>query len=325
MALLFKKIVFLSFFLPALFMGVSACVKTQEAPKNTEGEQKRIEFLIIDNETIYQDDFFNFASTTLREMSEDSYDNVDVKNSLIESFINHRLLLREALQRDIQIDNKKIGAVLESFSSEKGAQDLKVYSGSYETDNKKLAELMRQRLLVEALINQIASSSIKINENQVREYYDKNDRTLTQDYRAHLLHIFTKNQETAEKAMSELKRGLSFNEVAERYSEGPEKSTGGDLGYVSKNDFPEIFGVAFNLAPGKISDIVKSDYGYHIFLVKKFEKPKKMSYDSVKTSIYLDLYAKEQEKKTKELLDELYKNTKINRVSDINLHDFTNK
>lgn len=321
----FTKIVFLAFFLPALFVGVSACVKTEETPKINTTEQKRVPVLILDNETVYQDDFFDFASTTLREMSEDSYDNQEVKNSLIESFINHRLLLREALRRGIQIDNKKIGSVLESFSSEKGAQDLKVYSGSYETDNKKLAELMRQRLLVEALISQVANSSIKINENQVRDYYDKNDKTLTQDYRAHLLHIFTKNQGIAEKAMAELKRGLSFNEVAERYSEGPEKSTGGDLGYVSKNDFPEIFGIAFKLAPGKISDIVKSDYGYHIFLVKKFEKPRKMDYDSVKTSIYLDLYAKEQEKKTKELLDELYKNTKIDRISDINLHDFTNK
>lgn len=320
-----KNYVFLAILLPVLLLVIAACMKKENAPKEPTPSQTRIAFIILDDQTIYQDDFFDFASTTLREMNEDSYDNKEVQKALIDSFLDHRLLLREALKRGIQIDNKKIGSVLESFSSEKGAQDLKVYSGSYETDNKKLAELMRQRLLVEALISQVATGSIKITEAQVKDYYDKNDKALTQDYRAHLLHIFTKDKDTAEKAMAELRRGLSFNEVAERYSEGPEKSTGGDLGNVSRNDFPEIFGIAFKLVPGKISDIVKSDYGYHIFLVKQFEKPKKIPYDNVKNSIYLDLYAKEQENKTKELLDELYKNTKIQRVNDIDLHDFITK
>lgn len=317
-----KKIA-LALLVPLLLTTVACKKKEDEQQIIKEKAQEQIPFIKIDGEILHQSDFFDFASTVLREMSEESYENPLIKENLINNFIEHRLLLKEAKKRGVQIDNKKIGSVLESFSSEKGAQDLKVYSGSYETDNNKLAELMRERLLVEALINETVGSNIKITEKQVKDYYAKNDATLMQDHQAHLLHIFTNKKETAEKAMSELKRGLSFNEVAERYSEGPERNTGGDLGFVSKNDFPEIFSAAFKLRPQQISEIMKSDYGYHIFLVKKFEKPKKMGYDSVKSKIYMELYTKEQENKTKELIDELYKNNKIERLGDIDLWTFS--
>lgn len=318
-----KKIA-VALFIPLILTAVSCKKKDDEQNILKTKAKEQIPFIKINEEILYQNDFFDFASTVLREMSEESYGNPLIKENLINNFIEHRLLLNEAKKRGMQIDNKKIGSVLESFSTEKGAQDLKVYSGSYETDNNKLAELMRERLLVEALINQTVGNNIKITEKQVKDYYNKNDATLMQDHQAHLLHIFTKNNETAEKAMSELKRGLSFNEVAERYSEGPERNTGGDLGFVSKNDFPEIFSAAFKLKPQQISQIMKSDYGYHIFLVKKFEKPKKMNYDNVKSKIYMELYTKEQENKTKELIDELYKNTKIQQLGDINLRNFPN-
>lgn len=318
-----KKIA-VALFIPLILTAVSCKKKDDEQNILKTKAKEQIPFIKINEEILYQNDFFDFASTVLREMSEESYGNPLIKENLINNFIEHRLLLNEAKKRGMQIDNKKIGSVLESFSTEKGAQDLKVYSGSYETDNNKLAELMRERLLVEALINQTVGNNIKITEKQVKDYYNKNDAALMQDHQAHLLHIFTKNNETAEKAMSELKRGLSFNEVAERYSEGPERNTGGDLGFVSKNDFPEIFSAAFKLKPQQISQIMKSDYGYHIFLVKKFEKPKKMNYDNVKSKIYMELYTKEQENKTKELIDELYKNTKIQQLGDINLRNFPN-
>ncbi len=121
--------------------------------------------------------------------------------------------------------------------------------------------------------------------------------------------------------MAELTRGLAFNEVAVRYSEGPEKEDGGDLGFIIDTDYPEIFGEAFKLKPGKISDIVKSEYGYHIFLVKEYSRSKKIDYDDVKTQIHFSLYNKEQDKKIEELINELYKNADIKYLTDINLND----
>ena len=119
--------------------------------------------------------------------------------------------------------------------------------------------------------------------------------------------------------MKELQKGLSFSEVAERYCEGPEKEYGGDLGVISEGDFPEIFAEAFKLSVGKYSDIVKSDYGYHIFFVKKVLKPKKTAYDDVKSKIYFELYSQKQEEKTREFINELYNKANIKHINDIDL------
>ena len=129
----------------------------------------------------------------------------------------------------------------------------------------------------------------------------------------------------AEKAMAELNRGLSFNEVASRYSEGPEKEDGGDLGMVEDTVYPEIFSEAFKLRVGEYSDIIKSEYGYHIFLVKEYGQAKQASYDALKTDIHFSLYNKEQNKKIEELIDELYKNALIEYLTDIKLSDYTIK
>ena len=75
-------------------------------------------------------------------MNESDFKNQEVKNYLVKNFIEHNLLLQEAQRRNIKVDEKKISAVTESFLSEAGTQDLKVYSGSYDTDAKALSEIL---------------------------------------------------------------------------------------------------------------------------------------------------------------------------------------
>ena len=235
-------------------------------------------------------------------MNESDFKNQEVKNYLVKNFIEHNLLLQEAQRRNIKVDEKKISAVTESFLSEAGTQDLKVYSGSYDTDAKALSEILREKFMVETLISDMINSNIDIKEDEIKKEYIDNYSQKEPSKKAHIFQIFTTDKQVAEKAMAELTRGLAFNEVAVRYSEGPEKEDGGDLGFI-------------------IDDIVKSEYGYHIFLVKEYSRSKKIDYDDVKTQIHFSLYNKEQDKKIEELINELYKNADIKYLTDINLND----
>lgn len=286
-------------------------------------QDNRTAYVVINGKTLYTDDFFKFASIALKEMNNKDLENNNIKKFLVDSFIEHNLLLQEAERRNIKVDEKKIGAVIESFLSESGTQDLKVYSGSYDTDAKALAEMLREKFMVETLIYDLINSNIDIKEDEIKQEYNQVYGTKEPEPKAHLFQIFTTDKQVAEKAMAELKRGLAFNEVAARYSEGPEKEEGGDLGFISDDVYPEIFGEAFKLKPGKISDIVKSEYGYHIFLVKEYRRPKKIDYNDVKTQIHFSLYNKEQDKKIEELVDELYKKADIKYLTDIDLSNFT--
>lgn len=305
----------------------SACTRENPPAATIDPVSKTasVPILDIDGKILTEEDFFDFANTVLREMDPESFGNEEVKQKLLKDFTEHNLLLMEAERRGVKVDDERIKTVLNSFRTESGSQDLKVYSGSFETDHNKLAKLMQERLIAESLLNDIINVRIVITEKDIKDYYNKNQGLAKPQAKAHILHIFTTDLEVARKAMAELKKGLSFNEVAERYSEGPEKSSGGDLGFVADSDFPEIFSEAFKLPAGKISDIVKSDYGYHIFYVKRFEKPKKISYESVKSKIQFELYSEQQEEKTRGFIDELYEKSIIKVINDVDLAHFGGK
>ncbi|MFQ6112493.1 MAG: peptidylprolyl isomerase [bacterium] len=83
-------------------------------------------------------------------------------------------------------------------------------------------------------------------------------------YRA--LQIIVKDRATAESILKELKAGADFGKLAKDKSIGPAAQRGGDLGYFNKGDFqPEFESVILNLKPGEISEIIQSEFGFHIF------------------------------------------------------------
>jgi peptidyl-prolyl cis-trans isomerase D len=72
----------------------------------------------------------------------------------------------------------------------------------------------------------------------------------------------------AEDVLKQAKAGADFAELAKKYSEDDSAKNGGDLDYFGKGKMvPEFDQVAFELAPGQISGLVKTQYGYHIIKV----------------------------------------------------------
>lgn len=83
-------------------------------------------------------------------------------------------------------------------------------------------------------------------------------------YRA--LQIIVKERAKAEDILKKLKAGADFKALAKAHSIGPAANRGGDLGYFNKGDFQQEFEtVILNLKPGEISEIVHSEFGFHIF------------------------------------------------------------
>jgi len=86
----------------------------------------------------------------------------------------------------------------------------------------------------------------------------------------------------------------SFEDVAASVSTGLEASKGGDLGFFGKGDMPPEFEeVVFKLPVGKISDIVKTPYGYHIFKVMEKTRAGSQSFNDVKDEI-VDMLKREK-------------------------------
>jgi peptidyl-prolyl cis-trans isomerase D len=90
----------------------------------------------------------------------------------------------------------------------------------------------------------------------------------------------------AEKVLAEVKKGGDFAALAKKYSEDDSKAQGGDLDYFSQGRMvPEFDAVAFSLAPGSVSDLVKSQFGFHIIKVTDKRPAATRPLDEVRTII----------------------------------------
>lgn len=143
-------------------------------------------------------------------------------------------------------------------------------------------------------------------EEEITEYYNQNKETFKEGPQAKASHILVESKEEAEKVLNEINDGMSFEEAAKKYSTCPSKEKGGDLGYFTKGRMvPEFEEAAFNMEVGKISEPVKTQFGYHIIKLEDKKESRELVLDEVRDQINQQLIGMKQNKlyldKTNEL------------------------
>ena len=148
----------------------------------------------------------------------------------------------------------------------------------------------RKKVLVEALLEQ--ESKTAVSDKDVKKFYDEN---LKPQSEVHARHILVETDTQAKDVITKLKGGADFAQLAKEVSKDP-GSDGGDLGYITKDQVVAEFGdAAFKLDKGKISDPVKSQFGWHVIKVEDKRERKPPAFDSVKDRIKVVLMQKANE------------------------------
>jgi len=154
----------------------------------------------------------------------------------------------------------------------------------------------------------LIAKKIEIDQEKIEEYYQNNIslyKTAEQRHARHILFKADKNDpeslhnEKAAKAAEILARargGEDFTELAKKYSEGPSRDSGGDLGFFGPDSMVPPFDKAvFAMKPGDISEVVKTRFGYHIILLEEIKPQSTRKLVDVRDSIIKTLQKKEAE------------------------------
>jgi peptidyl-prolyl cis-trans isomerase C len=162
------------------------------------------------------------------------------------------------------------------------------------------------------LIQKEVASEIQPDDGEVADFYKKNKPLFRLPDRIRCRHIVTSKRDKAERIRSLLDKGENFASVAQKYSESPDRENGGDLGYIARGEYPEIFEKAcFTLATGQTSDVISSEYGFHIFRVTDKQPTRQQTLPEVAEDIARTLREQKTGPKLKEWMDALYRNKKI--------------
>lgn len=160
---------------------------------------------------------------------------------------------------------------------------------------------------------------IDIDSSKIEEYYRNNIEEFQVPEQRHARHIIfqvteqdspERHQEQAKKAEEVLnlaKKGQDFSALAQEYSEGPSKDSGGDLGFFSEGQMVPSFDKAvFNMQPGEISEVVKTQFGYHIIMLEEIQEEKTRSLEEVTAEIKTLLQRKEAENLAFQVANDAY-------------------
>lgn len=206
-----------------------------------------------------------------------------------------KIIKTETEKMDISISEKELDEKIKEYIDATGGEE---EFKNYLKESDLSEDFFRENLRKELLMNkhkEAIMEDLDIEEEEAEEYFknNKDDLVLVK-----ARHILVKTEEEGQKVLNRLKNGEEFSEVAKEVSMDKQSSVlGGDLGYISKGDRVSEFDEAvFSLDVGKISEIIKTEVGYHIIEVKN----RKDTYESLKDDIGLllkeDKYLSKMEK-----------------------------
>lgn len=154
-------------------------------------------------------------------------------------------------------------------------------------------EQYKKDLVADLLVQQVLSEKAVVTDREVRDYYDEHIDEYTKEYR--VSHILVGSMEDAEK-VKELLKKRPFSWVERRHSIDRHTGPGGDLGFLSKgNMVPEFESVVFNMKVGDVSDVIESEFGYHIIMLTDVRDSRaKLEYEDVAADISRTLLRKKR-------------------------------
>ena len=205
-----------------------------------------------------------------------------IKDIVIEGLIEKELIAQEASRKGIRVPDEELENI--------AADQLQPYQGanfdqSLENQNHSVDEWkenLRLSLLRQKLIQQEVIDKIPITKREIQSYYQKHKRDIIQRRGYKVLNITLSTEEEAKAVHLQLKRRADFKELVRKHSISPDKLMDGEIGFVEKGDMPPelenaIFTLGFRNKRKRLSEVVHSQDGFHIFYLIKYRPRRRLS------------------------------------------------
>ena len=260
------------------------------------------ELVKVDDATITQGDLnaeMKIAQKILQEvrgMPAEQFESLAgmLKPQVLDDLVTRVLVNNECTRQKVVVSDEDLRKELALFKATLPANK------SYETVLKEygmtqeiLEGNIREQLKLERLLKVVPPT-----DEEIKKFYEENKAKFGAAETCHARHILIKSEKDdsaetkkAKKAKidglsKQIKDGGDFAKLAKENSDCPSKAQGGDLGAFSRGQMvPAFEKVAFGLKTNEVSDVVETDFGYHIIQMLEYTPANSPSFDDVKGKI----------------------------------------
>jgi len=276
------------------FLAISLAGCQRQQPSSRSAADQDPVIAVLSGQEIRRANFENFLKR--REVESSDARAQAPRQALFREFIVDQLLLQAARQSGVQVTDQEVaetfGALPETEASSDPAkkQDIRNY------------------LLVQKFLREKLKLADTVTADQMQRYYTDHQADFVVDDRAHVLEILAPDLKQAEQIRSKLRPRdfRTFRQIARHSSIGLTADKGGDLGIFETGQLPGDFEkVVFALKPGEISQVFRSEHGYHIFMVEEFIPRHALSFKEAEKEIFEKILGQAERKALDDYVAEL--------------------
>jgi len=263
-----------------------------------------------------------YAAQVQKQFRQQTLENLIAERLLDEQVIASQIKITET---DVTAEITKTGAqqrppmTLEEFQKRVEAQ-----GGNFAQVRKEFEKGMGYRKLMESLWG----DKIKVSDEEAKKHYDSNVKDFEKPEQVRASHILVKTAPTdpntdpnqvkaaaktkAETLLKQVKDGGDFAAIAKGNSDCPSAAQGGDLGFFTRGRMVKPFeDAAFAMKVGQVSDLVETQFGYHIIKVTDHNDASVTPFEQAKPKIVDELSGEKRNGITKQYIQMLKAKAKV--------------
>jgi peptidyl-prolyl cis-trans isomerase C len=316
-------------------MGVT-CYFLLPSPRSLQAEEQSVAEVNrvvakVNGKPIYEEQLrrdVESGLSTLRKygMREEAADLVKrLQSRALDRVIGEELIHQESQRLIIEDIDERVEQKLKALEKQYAAgEGFEAYLRKNALTMEDVRSSLRARVYVEQYLKEKGLSEPEISEERIRETYRRNPESYSREEAIKVSHVLIavdgiagaeENEQAlqeAEEIHKEILGGKDFAEMAQKHSDCNSASGGGSLSYIKRGYMPEEFDrVAFEMEEDTVSEVMKTEFGYHIIKVLDKRPAGVTPYEDVRDFIEKLLQQQESKKKLAAHIAELKKEAKI--------------
>lgn len=236
-----------------------------------------------------------------------------LKDALVKETIKRELILQHARAIGMSVAPEEVNAEIARIRAHYPGDAFREMLAEQYVAYDEWVERQKNRLLVEKVIAEEVENKVTVSDDEAQAWFEAHPEMAKVPEKVHVLQILVPTEDEAKQIRTRLDHGEEFAALAKEKSESPEGATGGDLGTFAHGEVPAGMDVVWKLKVGVPSDVVQSEYGFHILKVTEHTPAKTLTFAEAKQAAVDAVKAKKVEEAFPGWLDKLAGNVKVSR------------